>query len=55
MNSKKILALLLSLVMLLSFLVSCDAIDQINKLINGDDVKPNTDIIPPNDDNSRGS
>ena len=44
MNSKKILALLLSLVMSLSFLVSCDAIDTIRDMITGDKVEdtPNT-------------
>ena len=44
MNSKKLLALLLALVMTLSCLVSCDAVDQINKLLHGDDPKPETEL-----------
>lgn len=51
MNSKKLLALLLALVMSLSCLVSCDVLDQINKLIGGDDTKPETDITDDNDEN----
>ena len=51
MNSNKILALLLALVMTLSCLVSCDAVDQINKLLHGDDPKPETEINEENKEN----
>ena len=51
MNSKKILALLLALVMTLSCLISCDAVDQINKFLRGDDPKPETEIDEQNKEN----
>ena len=51
MNSNKILALLLALVMTLSCLVSCDAVDQLNKLLHGDDPKPETEINEENKEN----
>ena len=53
MNSKKILALLLALVMTLSCLVSCDAVDQLNKLLHGDDPKPETDVTDDNNNENK--
>ena len=53
MNSKKLLALLLALVMTLSCLVSCDAVDQLNKLLHGDDPKPETDVTDDNNNENK--